>query len=152
MRQHGTPATSFADLGVEMTRRFRALKVWLCLKEHGVSGFTRQIAENLAQVDHLVERIAAAPHLRLMAPVALNVVCFRFEPAGLGEGELDRLNEMILAEVWASGLAVLSDTRLDGRLVLRVAHTNHRTRREDFDLLVDAIERIGCALITSDFT
>jgi glutamate/tyrosine decarboxylase-like PLP-dependent enzyme len=147
MERSGRPATNFGDLGIELSRRFRALKVWLCLKEHGVDGFARQIAQNIAQARRLGERIDEAEHLRLMAPVGLNVVCFRFEVEGLDEEKLEGLNEQILSEIWSSGLAGLSDTRLRGRFVLRVANTNHRTRGEDFELLVEAVERIGTDLV-----
>jgi glutamate/tyrosine decarboxylase-like PLP-dependent enzyme len=142
----GRPATAFADLGTEMTRRFRALKVWMCLKEHGVPGFSRQIGANIAQAAHLAELVATSEHLQLMAPVALNVVCLRFVAEGMNEVELDRLNQQILVELWSSGIAVISDTRLNSHLVLRVANTNHRSRLADFDVLIDAIERIGCRL------
>jgi glutamate/tyrosine decarboxylase-like PLP-dependent enzyme len=143
MARWGMPATGFADLGLEMTRRFRALKVWLCLKAHGVAVFSEHIRANVLQARVLAERVASSRNLHLAAPVALNVVCFRFDHPALDPADADRVNERILTELWSSGLAVISDTRLAGRLVLRVAVTNHRSRQEDFDALLSAVEEIG---------
>jgi aromatic-L-amino-acid/L-tryptophan decarboxylase len=124
------------------TRRFRALNVWLCLKEHGVSRFASQIRRNVEQAAYLVERVRASESLRLAAPPSLNVVCLRFHSDRHSADELDGINKRILEELWSSGVAVISDTKLGGRLALRVAVTNHRSRIEDFDVLVEALERI----------
>ena len=79
--------------------------------------------------------------LELVAPVPLNVVCFRYR--GDGRGDLDRLNKAILVRLHDSGVAAPSYTVLDGRYALRVCITNHRTRREDLDLLVREVVRLG---------
>ena len=72
------------DYGIELSRSFRALKVWMMLREHGVEAFGRLIAQNIAQAQHLAQRIAAEPALELMAPVATNIVCFRHRLPGAG--------------------------------------------------------------------
>ena len=85
----------------------------------------------------------------VLAPVAMNVVVFRYNPGHLSEPELDRINEEILMQLQESGEAVSSSTRIDGHFAIRVAITNHRSRREDFDALVAAVTRRGrafCAL------
>jgi glutamate/tyrosine decarboxylase-like PLP-dependent enzyme len=89
---------------------------------------------------HLVNEQA---DVELLAPVPLNVVCFRFRPEGLGETELNKLNEEILLRVQESGVAVPSSTRIGEALALRVAIVNHRSRREDFDLLIKTIVEYG---------
>jgi aromatic-L-amino-acid/L-tryptophan decarboxylase len=133
----------FAERGIELTRSFRALKVWMSLKAHGVATYARLIEQNVAQAGHLAELIAASPDLELLAPVAMNVVCFRCRPSGMAEAELNALNKEVLLRVQESGVAVPSSTLLDGKFALRVAITNHRSRREDFEVLVAAARKIG---------
>jgi glutamate/tyrosine decarboxylase-like PLP-dependent enzyme len=95
------------------------------------------------QAAHLVDLVTAHPRLELLAPAPLNVVCFRYTVPGADDAELNRLNQEILLRVQESGLAVPSHTLLAGRFAIRVAITNHRTRREDFDLLVRAVVDTG---------
>jgi aromatic-L-amino-acid decarboxylase len=133
----------FSDYGLQLTRGFRALKVWMSLKEHGVRKFGRLIRQNMAQAQYLAQRAEAAPRLEVMAPVQLNIVCFRFNPGGLDREALNRLNQELLIRLHESGIAAPSSTTLDGCYCLRAAITNHRSRREDFDLLVEAVERLG---------
>jgi aromatic-L-amino-acid decarboxylase len=118
----------FANLGVDLTRGFRALKVWMSLKAHGVSAIARLIEQ---------------PDLELLAPVPLNLVCFRFAPAGLDGDRLNQVNQELLLRLQESGIAVPSSTTLGGRFAIRCAIVNHRSRREDFDALVEAVVRIG---------
>jgi len=133
----------FADRGVDLTRGFKALKVWMSLKAHGTDALARLIRQNVEQARHLAGRVEAHPELELLAPVPLNVVCFRYAPAGVGEAELNAVNEEILLRLQEGGIAVPSGTVLGGRYALRVANVNHRSRREDFDALVEATARIG---------
>ena len=136
----------FAERGVQLSRGFRALKVWMSLKAHGVEAFARLIEQNVRQAAHLVDLIAAHPRLELLAPAPLNVVCFRYTAPGLDDAALNALNQEILLRVQESGLAVPSHTELAGRFAIRVAITNHRSRREDFDLLARAVVETGNAL------
>jgi glutamate/tyrosine decarboxylase-like PLP-dependent enzyme len=133
----------FAERGLDLTRGFKALKVWLSFKAHGTEAFARLIEQNVRQARHLADLVEAHPDLELLAPVPLNVVCFRYAPRGFPSGELNRLNEEILIRLQESGLAVPSGTVLQGRYALRCANVNHRSRRSDFDALVDAVVRIG---------
>jgi glutamate/tyrosine decarboxylase-like PLP-dependent enzyme len=133
----------FADRGLELSRRFRALKVWLALKEHGLGRFAEQIGQNIDQARYLAAMVARHPDLELMAPVSLNVVCFRYVSGGLGEEVLDRLNRELLTRLQTGGVALPSHAVLKGRFVLRAAITNHRSRYEDFDLLLDEVVRHG---------
>ena len=136
----------FAELGIQLTRGFRALKVWMSLKAQGADAWGRLVEQNVAQARHLRDRILAEPRLELVAPVPLNVVCFRYTAPGLDDPALNARNQEILLRVQERGVAVPSSTVLDGRFALRVAVTNHRSRREDFDLLVDAVLAAGAEL------
>jgi aromatic-L-amino-acid decarboxylase len=133
----------FADRGIELTRSFRALKVWMSLKAHGVAAYGRLLEQNVGQARYLAELIASSAELDLLAPVALNVVCFRLRPRGCAETALNALNKEVLLRVQESGVAVPSSTVLDGKFAMRVAITNHRSRREDFEVLVAAVTEIG---------
>ena len=133
----------FAARGLDLTRGFKALKVWLSFKAHGTEVFARLIEQNVRQARYLADLIDAHPALELLAPVPLNVVCFRYAPRGLPPGELNRVNEEILIRLQESGTAVPSGTVLQGRYAIRCANVNHRSRRSDFAALVDAVIRIG---------
>ena len=139
----------FADLGIDLTRNFKALKVWMSLKAHGVRAYARLIEQNVAQARHLAALVEADPSLELLAPVALNVVCFRYAPARVPEERLNAINEEILLRVQEAGIAVPSGTTVRGRYAIRVANVNHRSRREDFDLLARSVVRLGDEIINS---
>ncbi|OGO29819.1 MAG: hypothetical protein A2Z16_13035 [Chloroflexi bacterium RBG_16_54_18] len=133
----------FGTYGFELSRSFRALKAWMSLKEHGALKYGRLIQQNIDQAGYLASLIQAQAELELSAPVELNVVCFRFLNPRLGEPGLDQLNKHIEVELQESGIAVTSGTRINGRYVLHLAHCNHRTRREDFEILVAEVIRLG---------
>jgi aromatic-L-amino-acid decarboxylase len=133
----------FADRGIDLTRAFKALKVWMSFKAHGVDVITRLVEQNVAQARHLAGRIEVSPVLELLMPVQLNVVCFRYAPSDLPEAERNAVNQEILLRLQEDGIAVPSGTPVRGRYAIRAAITNHRSRLEDFDALADAVERIG---------
>ncbi|RUZ81251.1 aminotransferase class V-fold PLP-dependent enzyme [Mesorhizobium sp. M7A.F.Ca.US.006.01.1.1] len=135
------------DYGLQTSRGFRALKVWMALKEHGVEKFGRLIDQNIAQAAYLAGLIEAAPRLQLAAPPTVNIVCFRYQPDLTGEA-LKALNTEIMLRLQEQGIAALSDTTVHGEHWLRVAITNHRTRREDLDLLVRETVRLGHEIAT----
>jgi aromatic-L-amino-acid decarboxylase len=139
-------STWFAGYGVQLSRGFRALKVWLSLKEHGIDKFRRLIEQNVEQARYLVRLVKAAPELEMLAPAPLNVVCFRYRDTSLDETQLNRLNEELLIRLHESGVAVPSSTMLNGTYALRVAITNHRSRREDFDLFIRKVIELGATL------
>jgi glutamate/tyrosine decarboxylase-like PLP-dependent enzyme len=133
----------FTDYGFQLSTGFRGLKAWMSLKEHGVRKYSRLIQQNLEQVRYLVRLIEAAPELELAAPVPLNVVCFRYLRPGFPDTNLNRINQEILVELQEQGIAVLSGSWIKGCYVMRLGHTNHRTKRGDFELLVREVVRIG---------
>ena len=143
-KPRGVVAGEFlADFGFELSRSFKALKIWMSLKEHGVAKFGRLIDQNIAQGAYLTGLIAAEPRLELLAPTAINIVCFRYRGDGGSEERLKDLNTEIMLRLQESGTAVPSDTTVHGRHCLRVAINNHRTRREDLELLVREVVRLG---------
>jgi glutamate/tyrosine decarboxylase-like PLP-dependent enzyme len=133
----------FAERGLDLTRGFKALKLWLSLKAHGSHAIARVIEQNVAQARYLADLIQAHPELELLAPVPLNVVCFRYAPTGAAGDQLNGMNEELLIRLQESGEAVLSGTVLEGRYALRCANVNHRSRRSDFDRLIAAVLKIG---------
>ena len=137
----------FSEYGVQLSRGFRALKVWMSLKEHGVAKYGRLVAQNCEQAKYLAARVERETDLTMMAPVSLNIVCFRFAPEGLEDARADALNEEILYGMQESGTAVPSSTMLRERFSLRVCICNHRTRREDLDLLVREVLERGRAAV-----
>jgi glutamate/tyrosine decarboxylase-like PLP-dependent enzyme len=136
----------FTDLGPELSRGFRALKIWFALKEHGTKRFSDLIEQNCELAQYLAASITRNPQLELMVQPTLNIVCFRYRPKGMKkmkEAEVDKLNGDLVSELQERGIAVPSTTRIYGKLAIRVAITNHRSRREDLDLLLHTIIRIG---------
>ncbi|ESZ49384.1 pyridoxal phosphate-dependent decarboxylase family protein [Mesorhizobium sp. RSR565B] len=131
------------DYGLQTTRGFKALKVWMALREHGVEKFGRLIDQNIAQGQYLSRLIAAEPALELTAPTSINIVCFRYRADGLDGERAKALNTEIMLRLQEDGTAAISDTTVQGRHCLRVAINNHRTRREDLDLLVAETVRLG---------
>ena len=126
------------DYGPDLSRGFRALKTWFTLKAYGAEALGRMIERTCALARALAERVRAEPELELMAPVELNIVCFRFKgPAP------DALNKSIVTALHESGRAAPSFTEIDGRLAIRAAIVNHRTDERDIEALVEATLEIG---------
>jgi glutamate/tyrosine decarboxylase-like PLP-dependent enzyme len=134
----------FTEYGPQLSRGFRALKIWMGIKEQGIDKFRRLIEQNVAQARYLAQLIGDSASLELLAPVSLNVVCWRYRAsASATEEELNALNRELLIRLQESGVAVPSHTVLRGRYAIRVAITNHRSRSSDFELLVRDAERLG---------
>ena len=129
--------TYFADKGVQLSRSFRALKVWMSLKEQGAEKIGRLIQRNIDQAKFLESLIYDFPELELLAPVSLNIVCFRYTDSRYDEAMLDKLNEEILLRLQESGEAIPSHTVLNGKFAIRVCITNYRTQNTDIELLID---------------
>jgi len=136
----------FADYGPDLSRGFRALKVWFTWREHGTAGLGAAMLKNCRQAAALADAVDAADDLERLAPVALQIVCFRYRRAGLDDEALDRINKEITADAQESGIAVPSSTILDGRLAIRVNLTNHRTRMEDLHRLLAFVRARGAEL------
>ena len=125
----------FSDYGLQLSRHFRALKVWMSIKEHGLNRFGRMIARNIEQAQYFGELVRQDPQMELAAPIGLDIVCFRFNPGGLDDDTLNSLNKEILMQLHEQSIAVPSYTTLNGIYCLRIAIANHRSKQDDFDLL-----------------
>ncbi|MBL0158078.1 MAG: aminotransferase class I/II-fold pyridoxal phosphate-dependent enzyme [Bryobacterales bacterium] len=136
----------FADLGIDLTRDFKALKVWLSLKAYGVRHHAAVIEQNVKDAQCFAAQIGARGDFELLAPAPLNIVCFRYAPARLPPARLDAVNQELLLRLQESGVAVLSSTILRGQFALRMANVNHRTRPEDFDMLLATLLELGAVL------
>ncbi len=128
------------DLGPDLSRGFRALKTWFTLKTYGTEKLGAVIARTCALAAYLEARILAEPRLELLAPVQLNIVCFRYRAR-----EANRVNGEIVVDIQESGIAAPSTTLLDGQLAIRAAIVNHRTDTCDLDALVAAVLKFGAA-------
>ena len=143
-KTRGVAAGMFpADYGYELSRSFKALKIWMAFKEQGSAKFGRLMDQNIAQAAYLAGLIREAPELELMAPVAINIVCFRHRHHDGTEAAHKALNTEIMLQMQESGVAVVTDTKVHGQHCLRVAINNHRTRRADLDLLLAEVLRLG---------
>jgi aromatic-L-amino-acid decarboxylase len=129
------------DFGPDLSRGFRALKTWFTLKVYGLDALGQTISRTCELARYLEQKIAASNELELLAPVSLNIVCFRYKSPNA-----DRVNARIVVELQESGVAAPSTTRINGELAIRAAITNHRTRRADIDVLVDSTLAIGRAI------
>jgi aromatic-L-amino-acid decarboxylase len=126
------------DYGLQLGRRFRALKLWFVMRHLGVEGIRALLREHVALAQQLAARIEASNEWELLAPHPLSVVCFRY--VGVPETECDAFNEQLLEAVNASGTAFISHTKLRGKYTMRVAIGNLRTKREDVDRLWERMQ------------
>jgi glutamate/tyrosine decarboxylase-like PLP-dependent enzyme len=133
-------AFAFWDYGVELSRRFRALKVWLTLQYYGTRRIAEAIAEDISLAAYLGELVSKAEDFELLAPVELSICCFRYVPrAGMSDTDLNQLNERIMALVQKGGRAYVSNATVNGRFALRACITNFRTTKADIEGTVAAI-------------
>ena len=133
------------DLGPDLSRGFRALKTWFTLKTFGLEKLGAMITRTCTLAKYLEQRILAEPRLELLAPVELNIVCFRYRAA-----DPNSVNGDIVIAIQESGIAAPSTTLLDGELAIRAAIVNHRTDTCDIDALISAVLEFGAQRSSSD--
>lgn len=126
------------DFGPDLSRGFRALKTWFTIKVYGTERLGRTIAGTCALAQYMKQRIDAMPALELLAPVSLNIVCFRYRCA-----DADRINADIVVALQESGIAAPSTTLVNGQLAIRAAFVNHRTTENDIDAVLSAVVAFG---------
>lgn len=134
----------FADRGIDLSRGFESLKVWVAFKAYGVRRFAGIIRQNVEDAREFARRVEAHPNFELLAPVPLNIVCFRFTYPGI---DLDAFNQELLLRLQESGAAMISSTMINGRVALRLANVNHRSRPEDFQLLLETLESLAVEML-----
>jgi aromatic-L-amino-acid decarboxylase len=118
---------NYAEYGVQLGRRFRALKLWMVIRAFGTDGLADRLREHCALARQFAGWVASNGDWKLMAPVPFSLVCFRYAPGGMSDLECDRRNEEIMHQVNAGGDVFLSHTKLHGRFTLRLAIGNIRT-------------------------
>ena len=127
------------DFGPDLSRGFRALKVWFTLRAYGTERLGEVMLNTCRLARRLADGVQAETELELLAPVALNIVCFRYRA---GE-DSDRLNAELVVQLQEQGIAAPSTTRISGNLAIRAAIVGHRTRAEDVDALAAAVLALG---------
>ncbi len=135
------------NYGMELSRGFKALKVWMSIKEHGINKYVAIIRQNIAQAFYLGHLVQKEKSLELLHEVTMNIVCFRYIDFNKTTEELNLLNKNILMTIHERGIASPSSTILHGKYCIRVAITNHRSKKTDFDALVKAVIEIGTSLV-----
>jgi glutamate/tyrosine decarboxylase-like PLP-dependent enzyme len=133
----------FADRGIDLSRGFESLKVWVALRAFGVEHFAELIRQNVEDARQFAHAIEARPQFELLAPVALNIVCFRYLQPGV---DLDAFNQELLLRLQESGDALISSTVIRGQVALRLANVNQRSTPEDFTMLLETLERLAAGI------
>jgi aromatic-L-amino-acid/L-tryptophan decarboxylase len=136
----GMEHVNFADRGLQLTRSFRALKVWMSIQTFGMAAFRAAVGRGIEFAARAGEHVRSSRILELLAPPSLGVVCFRANPGGLGEAALEELNDAVQARVIRSGAAMMSSTRLKGIYALRLCILTHRTTWPDVEETLRAVE------------
>ena len=132
---------TLSNYGMELSRGFKALKIWMSLKEHGAEKYAAMIAQNIDKSFYLGELIEQQKVLELLAPVNMNVVCFRYNPGNMDEEALNILNKELLMRILEQGIGAPSSTILNGKYAIRVANVNQRTRRHHLEeMIADTVE------------
>jgi glutamate/tyrosine decarboxylase-like PLP-dependent enzyme len=160
MEQEPNEAFAFWDYGPELSRRFRALKVWMTLKAVGVRALGEAIENDLACARHLESLVQASEDFEMLAPVELSIFCFRYLPGRLKfelanaeeskrvriNEQLDKLNERLLVELQRDGSSYLSNARIHGHFALRGCVMNYRTTPNDMEILLNDLRRVAALL------
>jgi aromatic-L-amino-acid/L-tryptophan decarboxylase len=134
---------AFWDHGIELSRRFRALKVWMTLRYYGARRLAAAIAEDIALAEYLAGVVDAADDFELLAGPSLSILCFRHLLADATEAELDSHNQRLLTTMQRDGRVYLSNVAVEGRFALRVCITNFRTTRAELDLTLEVIRELA---------
>ncbi len=140
-----------SEYGIDLSRGFAALGVWFQLKEIGTAKLGSAIYRNCLQANWLGERVSSNPLLELLAPVTLNIVCYRYRHAALSLAEHNELNRHIVVELQCRGIAAPSTTTLHGIAAIRVCIANHRTRKTDLEVLLQATVQIAEELLATHY-
>lgn len=139
----------FSEFGLQLSRRFRALKVWMSLKEHGSERFGRMISRNVEQANYLGKLVNNNKDLELIAPIGMDIVCFRYNPGGLNLEQLNALNKEIKLQIEERAIALPGYTTLNNMYCIRCAISSHRVTYEDFDVLIENVLSIGKEYLNS---
>ena len=141
----GANHPNFSDRGLQLSRSFRALKVWMSVQTFGMAAFRRAVSKGMELAARAEEYVRESPHLEMLTPVSLGIVCFRVNPADadLDEEALEEINRTVLARVFWEDKAFVSSTLLKGKFALRFCIVNHNTTWDDVRETLEVIERFG---------
>ena len=145
------------DFGPDLSRSFKALKIWFTLSVYGADKLGEVISHTCTLAQYMKQQIEKNPMLELLAPVSLNIVCFRYKTmdSSISSSQFNQLNQLnklnqlnndIVIAIQESGLAAPSTTILQEKLAIRAAIVNHRTTRQDIDVLIEAVQKVGATL------
>jgi glutamate/tyrosine decarboxylase-like PLP-dependent enzyme len=140
------PEPVLGTLAPEMSRRARSLTVWATLKAYGVQGVRRMVEQNIALAQYLANLVDDAPDLERLAEVPLNVVCFRYNPGSLTEDSLNKINEKLGIALIEDGRVFVGSTVYRGKVGLRPAISNWRTRPRDIETLIQVVRELGAQI------
>ena len=148
----GVEHPNFGDRGLQLSRSFRALKVWMSIQVFGMAAFRRAVGNGIELAKRAEEYVRASDVLQIANPASLGVVCFRVKPRAtdLDDARLEKLNEGVQARIIESGTAMMSSTRLRGLYSLRLCILNHNTSWEDVRRTLEAIERFGLEALDAE--
>lgn len=139
------------EYGLQLGRRFRALKLWFVLRHLGAEGIREKLRGHIALAQDFAQWLRAQPHWEILAPHPLSVVCFRYAPPGLDESRLESLNAAIVDAVNATGEAFISPTKIEDRYAIRLAIGNFRTERSDVEAAWEILRREAAIAQTRAF-
>lgn len=141
----GRDHPNFGDRGLQLSRSFRALKVWMSIQTFGMKAFRAAVSNGIELAARADRWIRESESLEIANPASLGVVCFRFAPPDeeMSDEQLEAINDRVQQRVIDSGVAMMSSTRLRGRYSLRLCILNHETTWEDVRTTLEAIERFG---------
>jgi glutamate/tyrosine decarboxylase-like PLP-dependent enzyme len=141
-------AFDFFNRGPQMSRGFRAMKVWLSLRYYGAAGYRQFFRRTIDNAQHAHRLISNSDDFEVLQDEPrLYIYSFRYNPGGLSDERLDELNAQIADEVKARQIALVMISRIDGRVTQRLACTNHRTTRADIEAVIEAMRAIGQELV-----
>jgi glutamate/tyrosine decarboxylase-like PLP-dependent enzyme len=141
------PRPTLGAIGPESSRRARSFAVWATLKAYGRDGHRRIVEHCLDIAQHFAAQVRLHENLELMAEVPLNIVAFRFNPGGMGEQELDKLNQKLGKTVIADGRFMAGTSRIGPRTIFRPAFSNWRTRTQDVEEFAEVVLELGQTLL-----
>lgn len=139
----GEKEVNFAERGVQLTRNFRALKLWLSLKVFGAEAFREAVAHGFKLAEHVEALVCDQAHWEVVAPAQMGIINFRFIKAGVSEQELNELNKRIIGGLVQEGFAMISSTLLGSKVVIRMCTINPRTTEDDLEATVERLEKLA---------
>ena len=147
----GANHPNFTDRGLQLSRSFRALKIWMSIQTFGMAAFRQAVAQGMEFAARAEDYVRASPVLEILNPASLGVIVFRFNPAdaGLGEESLEAINQRVLTGIFWEDNAFISSARPKGTFALRLCIINHNTTWNDVRETLEAIERFGAEALSA---